>query len=72
MKNQQPLVHAGYSRNVWSITTHQEGAELQYCVWRTSPKAPLKLFLFLRMVMGSIISPGLARLTIQRNAEDTR
>ena len=56
----------------WSITTHQEDAELQYCVWRTSPKAPLKLFLFSRMVMGLNNSPGLARLTLQRNAEDNK
>ena len=72
MENQQPLVDAGHSKNILSITTHQEDAELQYCVWRTSPKAPHQLFLFLRMVMGLNDSPGLAWLTLQRNAEDNK
>ena len=56
----------------WSILTHQEDAELQYCVWRTSPKAPLNLYLFRRMVMGLNNSPGLARLTLLKNAADNK
>ena len=56
----------------WSVMTHPRDAELQHCVWRENPKAPLKLYLCTRMVMGLNNSPGLARLTLLKNAEDNQ
>ena len=48
----------------WSIAVDPSSANLQFCVWRSSPKEKLMLFKFLRIVMGLTSSPGLARMVL--------
>ena len=54
----------------WSIKTHEQDADLQYCVWRSNKDEKLILYKFCRMVIGLSNSPGLARLVLLHNAKE--
>ena len=53
----------------WSILTDESDCKLQHCVFRFNKDEKLKLYSFVRCVMGMCDSPGLARLVLLKLAE---
>ena len=53
----------------WSILTDESDCKLQQCIFRFSKEEKIKLYLFVRCVMGMCDSPGLARLVLLKLAE---
>ena len=53
----------------WSILTDEADCKLQQCIFRFSKEEKIKLYLFVRCVMGMCDSPGLARLVLLKLAE---
>ena len=53
----------------WSILTDESDCKLQHCVFRFNQEEKLKLYSFVRCVMGFCDSPGLARLVLLKLAE---